>query len=96
LQCRDLSRVKRVAGGKTLKVDVRVCNSVVEDVVISGDFFAHPEEAVEEMERALRGRALREAPSVIDSFKGLVELVGASLEDLKSLFEELASEVEPC
>jgi len=94
LQCRVFSRVKRVAGGKTLKVDVRVCGIVVEDVVISGDFFAHPEEAVEEMERVLRGKTLREAPSVIESFKGLVELVGVSLEDLKSMFEELASEVE--
>ena len=54
-------------------------------IKITGDFFLHPEELIEEMERRLIGLQLKEK-EISDSIKELIEenkatLLGASPED---------------
>lgn len=82
--------LKKVPGGKTVKVEVVVEGGVLRDVLISGDFFAYPPEAIEEMESSLRGvRADPEAVErVVMSFRGKLQLVGISLEDIVELLRE--------
>ena len=63
----------------------------MEKVVISGDFFAYPPEALEELEESLAGVEVEKVPEVIDSFRGRLTLLGASLDDLKDLLVELLS-----
>ncbi len=88
------SALRKVRGGKTVKVEVRVEEGVIREVVISGDFFAYPPEAIEELERALVGASVEEAASVVRSFKGRVQVVGASLKDFEELLVEAARHAE--
>jgi len=90
--CKHVSRVKRVAGGKTLKIDAKICSGVIEEIVISGDFFAYPEELVDEMEHKLRGRRAGEIREILESYRGLIEFAGVSLEDIAELIMEILAE----
>jgi len=88
---KTLSGVKRISGGKTLKIDLVVVDDVLKDIVISGDFFAHPENAIDDLENELRGKRLSDIDSVFEKYRGLIVLIGVSLEDIKSLIHELIS-----
>jgi len=46
--------VKKVEGGKLVKVTVKFKDSI-EKVRITGDFFLHPEDALEEIEQSIIG-----------------------------------------
>lgn len=45
----------KTPGGKLVRVDVEVDAGKLNDVVVSGDFFLYPEEALEEITAALHG-----------------------------------------
>ena len=57
-----------------------------EHVKITGDFFMHPEEAVQELERKLEGHRLEELEQVIDEFFAVrmdIEMPYVNVEDFK-------------
>jgi len=74
----------KAEGGKLLRVRLEVVENVIQSIKITGDFFMHPEEAIEELEQgltlvewsapAVRGR-------VQEFFNSGVEVVGAGVED---------------
>ena len=45
----------KVAGGKLVAVDVEVVDGAITGVAVSGDFFIEPDEALEDINRAIRG-----------------------------------------
>jgi lipoate-protein ligase A len=71
----------KVSGGKLIRVRVRYRGDVIESVNFYGDFFMHPEEAIEELEKSLSGKRLDEAERTILSFFDDVELIGAKPDD---------------
>ena len=57
-----------------------------ENVRITGDFFIHPEEAVQELENRLEGHKLEELEGIIDQFFAMrldVEMPYINVEDFK-------------
>ncbi len=54
------SFVGKAAGGKLLRMDMSWSDGVVRSLSIRGDFFAHPEDAFEDLERSLVGCRLDE------------------------------------
>jgi hypothetical protein len=73
----------KVTGGKLIRVQCTVDRGVVENVVITGDFFLHPEDGIQELEKELvmlRARG-----------KGYV-LVGAAPEDFAKAVVEAAAQ----
>jgi len=72
-----------------IKVEIMVAGNRVEDVVISGDFFAYPAEAIEDMEKDMKGLSLVKLPEIVENYRSKVKLVGVTLDDLKTLIEEL-------
>ncbi|NJE10107.1 lipoate protein ligase C-terminal domain-containing protein [Thermococcus sp. MAR1] len=57
-----------------------------EHVKITGDFFMHPEEAVQELERKLEGHKLEELEQIIDEFFAVrmdIEMPYVNVEDFK-------------
>ena len=76
----------KVQGGKLIRVecDLHERSNVVMRIIITGDFFLHPEEAIEELESSLL--MMRAEPEILSSriqnffAKGYV-LVGAKPED---------------
>ena len=45
----------KVPGGKLVTVDLSVADGMLRDVRVAGDFFIEPDEALEDIDRALEG-----------------------------------------
>ncbi len=79
-----LSADYKVVGGKLLRVRLQVEEDVISSIKITGDFFMHPEAAIETLERMLCHIPLRAdavASQVRTFFEADVEVVGAKVED---------------
>lgn len=63
--------VRKVPGGKMVKAQV-VYGETLAEVTLTGDFFLHPEEALEEVESSLAGKP---ADAELDDIEGTVEEV---------------------
>jgi len=75
----------KVEGGKLVKVRLQKTGKAIGKIKITGDFFLHPEELIEELERRLEGRFLDEE-DLAQHIKDLLEkneavMLGASPED---------------
>ncbi|MBS7606529.1 MAG: lipoate protein ligase C-terminal domain-containing protein [Candidatus Bathyarchaeia archaeon] len=75
----------KVEGGKLIKVQLTKQNDKIGSIKITGDFFMHPEEAIEGLEIALIGCPINEIvlASTIRNFinENKVILLGATPED---------------
>lgn len=89
---RERSEVLKTEGGKLLKVTVWSEGGTIKDVRISGDFFVHPEEAVESMEERLRGMPAAMVRGVVmeELATGAARAIGFNLEDLINMIERCA------
>lgn len=79
--------VYKVPGGKLVAVEFAVVDGVLQDVVVTGDFFLYPEEALPVLAFAIEGAVAdldREALTsrIAAAIPADVELVGASPEAL--------------
>lgn len=85
----------KIPGGKLLGCRGSINGGRLDTIRFTGDFFMHPEEAVEELEGLLSGKDMDEAiKSVKDYFQtNDVEMAGVSpndfIEIIKKLFQEL-------
>jgi lipoate-protein ligase A len=75
----------KVEGGKLIKVQLREREGKIQEIRITGDFFLHPEELIEELEKALIGKPLKER-DLAESIRSLIQkkeatLLGAAPED---------------
>jgi len=88
----ERSATRKFSGGKLLKVTVRSEAGVIQEVRITGDFFVHPEDAVEDMERALRGATVTAVRGILEGKVegGGITTVGFKLDDLISMIEGCA------
>jgi lipoate-protein ligase A len=77
----------KAVGGKLLRVRMTVTEDsppVIQALRITGDFFMHPEEAIEDLEQLLTGVSLDEAAlraRVRAFFDEDVQVVGADVDD---------------
>ncbi|MBN1920248.1 MAG: hypothetical protein JW892_03310 [Anaerolineae bacterium] len=85
----SLSADYKVKGGKLLRVRLHVSEAVcITALSITGDFFMHPEEALETLEQALLGAPLTPEglrPRIEAFFAGDVQVVGADVDDFVQL-----------
>lgn len=85
----SLSADYKVPGGKLLRVRLALDESqdppVIHSITLTGDFFMHPEEAIEDLERRLVG-APWEAEAIrarVEAFyENDVQVIGAEVADL--------------
>lgn len=83
--------VRKIKGGKLLTVKVTEENGIIKKAMISGDFFVHPEESIDEIEDCLRGVHLcrvREALRELTN-KKRISTVGFVLDDIADIIEGL-------
>ncbi len=92
IRCGDYKAV----GGKLLRVRMTVSagsRPVIQALRITGDFFMHPEEAIEDLEQLLTGAPLDEAAlraRVQTFFDGEVQVVGADVDDFVAVLLKAA------
>jgi len=77
-----------VKDGKLVKVTVVSDGGRIVEARITGDFFAHPEEGLEQVERELRGAGISEVRKTVESATGGITLVGLKREDIIEMVEE--------
>jgi len=70
--------VYKVPGGKLLRVQLSTSDGRIDGVVITGDFFLHPEEALDALQEHLKGHVIKEQP--------LAETIGLFLKDRDAFF----------
>lgn len=75
----------KVPGGKLLAAETEVEDGLLSKVKITGDFFMHPEEAIEDFEQLLLGIPI-DADEIEDAVKKFfrdrtIDLIGASPAD---------------
>ncbi|HEC75727.1 MAG TPA: lipoate--protein ligase family protein [Thermoplasmatales archaeon] len=77
----------KVRGGKLIKCMIEVEEDAIKKIKFSGDFFMHPEEKIEELEKRLRKIELNEEKikEIFDEFFTEVEVIGAGKEDFLKL-----------
>ena len=68
---------RKIPGGKMVKVSVEY-GYVLENVKITGDFFLHPEESIEDIERAVLSCHYSDSEQVFKSFVSGADLAGFS------------------
>ncbi|UCD44705.1 MAG: hypothetical protein JSV27_11420 [Candidatus Bathyarchaeota archaeon] len=73
----------KVPGGKLLAAETAALEGRLTSVKVTGDFFMHPETAIEELEEHLTGIPLEEMEKAVENFfKGRgVALYGVASED---------------
>ncbi len=75
----------KVKGGKLVKVQLTRGKGEIQKIKITGDFFLHPEEAIDALEQALIGKPLKEE-DMLQVIKNVIReknvtLLGVSPED---------------
>lgn len=92
----DKTVIRKIPGGKLVRMDVAY-TAKIQELVITGDFFLHPEEALESIVLELKSATLPLQPAhVLTRLEKLLEemeaqLIGVSAEDLVSILEEALS-----
>lgn len=84
----DKEVVRKFKDGKLVKVKMVIEGGVIKDARITGDFFAHPEEGIEIIEKELIGRDLSNARQAVESAIGGVTLIGVRVEELIAMVQE--------
>jgi hypothetical protein len=75
----------KVSGGKLIKVQLTAKENLIEKIKIMGDFFLHPEESIESLEKELENQVLEEQ-NITSTIKAFLKrhnaiLLGVSPED---------------
>ncbi|MCZ7373111.1 MAG: hypothetical protein O8C60_05555 [Candidatus Methanoperedens sp.] len=84
---------KKVKEGKVLKVEVD-CDEVIRNVRITGDFFLHPEDILEEIEKSIIGLERNaDLETIISNIQRTlssrdVQMIGISPESIARLVKE--------
>jgi len=77
--------VFKVAGGKLVQVQLTPKDGKIQEIQITGDFFLHPEEMIEELEQNLIGKALKKT-TLLETLERVIRekdvtLLGVSTSD---------------
>jgi lipoate---protein ligase len=74
--------IRKVPGGKLLRVSVESNEGIIESVRISGDFFAHPEDIIEALESKLKGAGRDEVREIVSGTLSNAKLYGLGGDDI--------------
>ncbi|NJE03258.1 MULTISPECIES: lipoate protein ligase C-terminal domain-containing protein [Thermococcus] len=69
-----------------IRIEFDEKDGIAEHVKITGDFFMHPEEAIQELEQRLEGRRVEELEHLMDEFFAMrldIEMPYVNVEDFK-------------
>jgi len=81
----------KVPGGKLLKVWVEYDGATIIKAKFTGDFFVHPEDAVENAEEKLSGARKRDAEAILERGLSNARMYGV---DVKSMAKVLGEAVK--
>ena len=75
--------IYKVPKGKLIKIFLETDSGTIRDIRITGDFFMHPEEAIENLEQDLNGTKLSDVKEKLDRFFTNVDAFGVTADALQ-------------
>ncbi|MGC9106476.1 MAG: lipoate--protein ligase family protein [Thermoprotei archaeon] len=88
----DLKYVEKKLPGGLVRLQIKLLNpTVIESVLITGDFFVEPRRAIFDLEARLKWSRVEDVESEIREWYKGVKFIGISADDLVSLFKEALS-----
>lgn len=78
-------RYKTTAG--LLRIHVKVYENILEQILLTGDFFAYPHTAIHELEANLKWIAVDEVPQKVREYADRVTIHGLPIQELANLIE---------
>lgn len=86
-------REHKVTDGKMLQVKAEIESGTIRAIKITGDFFIHPESAIDDIEAVLTGMQIIDVEQELHSFlvKRQIQIIGFGVSDLIGVLKELAS-----
>ena len=81
----------KVKNGKLLRIAADIRAGVIRSVEITGDFFVHPEDALERLELFMQGLRLSELSEKLGAWTraNRIKLIGFHVNDLVTALEKL-------
>ncbi len=85
---------RKVTGGKLVRVEVLLTDERIESILLTGDFFLHPEDLIGEVEQILgQAKLPLEKQKLAQAIDDLLrdrsaQLIGAGAEDMVNTLEE--------
>ncbi|MGQ9722421.1 MAG: lipoate protein ligase C-terminal domain-containing protein [Candidatus Jordarchaeum sp.] len=58
----------KVPEGKLVEAKVKIIEGKINEILITGDFYVHPEEEIEELEKNLLGISVEKVNDVVNNF----------------------------
>ncbi len=77
-----------VKGGKLIRVRVEFQGNRIKEIRITGDFFLHPEDKIEDIENGLKNVPIDEVRKKLDEILKDAEYLGFTLDTLVQAVEE--------
>jgi hypothetical protein len=79
----------KIPGGKLLLCEIDIEDEVIKTIKISGDFFMHPEDAINELEETLLGTPIQSYQNEIINFfqERKITLYGVSQQDFITVIQ---------
>jgi lipoate-protein ligase A len=73
----------KVPGGKLVEAKVKISEEKIREIRLSGDFYMHPEEEIEALEKVLLGIPVEKVSDTVSKFfkKKRITLVGVEPKD---------------
>ncbi len=70
---------------KLLRLDVEIIDNIIKTIKITGDFFIHPEDKIEDIENLLKDLSVDQVASKLKEFikKNNVQVIGFTPDDLQ-------------
>ncbi|MEM3967369.1 MAG: hypothetical protein QXK04_06325, partial [Ignisphaera sp.] len=80
-----ICKYKTAAG--LLRIHVKVFENILEQILLTGDFFAYPSTAIHELEANLKWIAVDDVPQKVIEFADRMTIHGLSIYELANLIE---------
>ncbi len=82
----------KVPGGKMIEAELTLKGDTIETIKLTGDFYFHPEEELEELERRLEGALIFMVRDIIEQFlkERKIVLVGVDTEAIVKVILDAA------
>lgn len=77
-----------VKGGKLIRVKAEFQGDTIKKIRITGDFFLHPEDKIDDVENGLKNVCVREVRKKLEEILKDVEYIGFTPETLAQAVEE--------
>ena len=82
---------EKVPDGKLVRIKVSFENNTIKTIQITGDFFVHPESAIEKLEQCLAGIDTQNIKKTLDEkiAQDKIEIIGFTSNDIARMIEQV-------